>query len=380
MSERMIELQRARLLAAGKGGNASSHHHQPSTPQNGSHHHQAGGQRTAASLGHYNSHHNAASIPGQLSPQQAAAASIRLEDTQMQRFLQRLQERDDSRSDATACPTVPTALSRRILHKQGAGYLDDTVAAVVSAGADRFLATVLQQAVACRDQRLKGIAIEREAARHRKRHKQQHLADADDRKRRKHEREQRRRKRNLADIQAAAALKKSGAAPTQQKDTTDDTKPKKKQKKTATENGTASRQANGNRKKKHTSDDDDEDSYDSLDEEEEYYQQFYGDTDSDVDYDDEEDDDDEMLILRDLARPLQAWDFSVKGKQGMDLMSSQAEENAYLSEDTDDPEALLDQSQEMGGGEATADDTAMNAAEDFNKGKRRSKSPIPNSA
>ena len=47
--------------------------------------------------------------------------------------------------------TVPTALCRRIIHRQGGGYLDETVAAVAAGAADRFLATVLQQSSTCRE-------------------------------------------------------------------------------------------------------------------------------------------------------------------------------------------------------------------------------------
>jgi hypothetical protein len=85
------------------------------------------------------------------------------------------------------------------LQKQGVGYLDDTVAAVVSASADRFLATVLHQAAACRDQRLKGAELAQEAARHRKRHMQHYEADSDDRQRRKEEKEKK-RERNLPQL------------------------------------------------------------------------------------------------------------------------------------------------------------------------------------
>jgi len=65
----------------------------------------------------------------------------------------------DEKYQSRRLPTVPTALSRRMLHKQGAGYLDTAVAFIASAAADRFLATVLHQAIVCRDRRIQGEDI-----------------------------------------------------------------------------------------------------------------------------------------------------------------------------------------------------------------------------
>lgn len=308
MSERMIELHRARLLAAGKGS-------------------KTGGGPLGASLHQNGSQGASHQLEPQQTPRQAAVAAMQSEDMQMKRFLQRLQhQRDDSRpGEASFGPTVPTALSRRMLQRQGAGYLDSTVAAVTSAAADRFLATVVQQAVACRDQRLKGAEIARQAARKRKRHKQQYQDDADDRIRRKEEREANLEDYNLAAIEAADALTQRAKAPlaivadggkSEDGDEGDvpgsATKAKKKRK------AVDSSPSNGlKRKAKDLSDD--EASYDSIDEEEKYYQEYYNDDiDDDANSEDEYEGDDETMILRDLARPLEAWDFRFEGKRGMD--------------------------------------------------------------
>jgi hypothetical protein len=305
MSERMIEMQRARLLAA-KGSATSS---SAGNTQNGS-------QQPTRQL-----------LPGQLpatasyggsgggmppqTPQQAAAAAVRMEEMQMQRFFYRLQARDDTRPDTlTTGPTVPTALTRRILHRQGVGYLDDTVAAVVSASADRFLATVLHQAAACRDQRLKGAELAKEASRHRKRHVAQYEADTEDRARRKGEKARKRERSNLAAIEAGDVLKKSGKTPAKEGEST----PTKSKKKKKTTDDIA---ANGRKPKQKDDVDDDDTSYDSVDEEEEYYRNYYGNPVGEMEDGDDEEEDDEMLILRDVARPLEAWDFHLTGKEGM---------------------------------------------------------------
>ena len=206
----MIELQRAKLGLPPAGTTPTSSLHGSSQSARG------GGLSQHGTM--------------QKTPQQAAAAAVLSEDAQMERFIHRLQRRDDTHptADGVSGPTEPTALSRRILQRQGVGYMDDTVAAAISASADRFLATVLQQAVACRDQRLKGAEMARDFARQRKRHMQDYAADRDDRKRRKAERQAAREKKLLNAIAAADALKKGGGAA---KDS-EEKKSKKKKKKT----------------------------------------------------------------------------------------------------------------------------------------------------
>jgi hypothetical protein len=86
------------------------------------------------------------------------------EEEMLQKFLKRLQQQRDGGS------TVPTPLARRMLHRQGVGYLDETVAMLTAAAADGFLATVLQQGVACRDRRVAGRELSNEQSARRRKH------------------------------------------------------------------------------------------------------------------------------------------------------------------------------------------------------------------
>lgn len=284
-------------------------------------------------------HHAARS---QLSPRQAAVAAMQQEDKNMKRFLERLQtNRDDNRpTEALFNPTVPTGLSRRMIHRQGAGFLDPTVAAIGSAAADRFLATVLQQAVSCRAQRLKGVELTRQAARDRKRHKRHYQEAVHDRKRRKLELASEREKLNVAEIRAAEALKQKLA--TAGKEDADEngsasgsTKTKKKKKATPA-------LVNGKRKREELEDTIAE--YDSLDEEEEHYEQYDDGDDDDDDSESlsDEEEEDETMVLWDLARPLEAWDFRFDGKVGMD---------PHAESDSDDDSDGDDRPAENGGTE-----------------------------
>lgn len=311
MSERMIELQRAKLGLPPAGSSPSAALHSvPRSPGKGNL------QRPQAT----------AVLP---TPEEAAAAQVLSEDALIQRFIHRLQKRDDLHpmADSSSGPTVPTALSRRILQRQGVGYLDDTVAAAISASADRFLATVLQQAVACRDQRLKGAEMAAEAARHRKRHIQHYKADSDDRRRRRVEQETAREKVHLKTIATAESLKKGGNASKM----TDDKKKKKKKKDDEEEPVT-----NGetNHPVANPLEEDDDESYDSIDEEEEYYQENVGDIHVSQNLDEEEDDD--TLLLKDIVRPLEAWDFHIIGKEGLEAQDEESiDEDGEAAEEDD---------------------------------------------
>lgn len=328
MSERMIELQRAKL-GLPPVGQSHSIPNSSVSPK---------------------SSPNAPAAAKQQTPEEAATASMFAEDSQMERFINRLQKRDDSNpafltgSDAAAArgeshgPTVPTALSRRMLQRQGVGYLDNTVAAVVSASADRFLATVLQQSVACRDQRLKGAAMAREAAKHRKRHIQHYTEDCDDRKRRKEMIENAREKVAITAINKAEAIKKGGAAKPASAVAEDQGKTTKRKVK-----GKDDGVANGIKLDPETKKlaDEEEEDYDSMDEEEEYYQQHvadttggHGTTGEDADDDDEEDEDD-MLLLKDIVRPLEAWNFHLSGKEDLESEGDESDEENDDGEDDD---------------------------------------------
>lgn len=312
MSERMIELQRAKLGLPPAGNS-------PSVPIN----------KSAKSPGKGNLMIKAAPVPE--TPAEIAASEQKAEDAQIQRFIHMLQQRDDLNplADSSSGPTVPTALSRRMLQRQGVGYLDDTVASVVSASADRFLATVLQQAVACRDQRLKGAEMARDAARHRKRHIQHYETDTDDRKRRREKMEETKEKEYLKLIQTAEALKKGGA----NKSIEEKAKLKKKKKDDDGANGSGSKNKHG---------EEDDESYDSIDEEEEYYQEKLGEV--VVPKKDEEDEYDDTLLLKDLVRPLEAWDFHVVGKESIETEEQESDHEGDGDDDDDDEEAAADMS------------------------------------
>lgn len=360
--------------------------------------------------------------------QEAAKAALLSEDAQMERFINRLQRRIESNhrpltgGDPTSMgapstavtnattpasgsgityrnatgPTVPTALSRRMLQRQGVGYLDDTVAAVVSASADRFLATVLQQAVACRDQRLKGAAMAKEAAKHRKRHIQHYEEDMDDRKRRKIAIERAHESVSLNTIAIAEAHKKGGGAAGAAATAAS------KKAEAAAATAAAGKKSNKKRKKvivppkkeedaavsPATSDkaeetklklleEEEEEEYDSIDEEEEYYQEQAVDvvrgrssinrydTGEENDAADEEDDDeeeDETLLLRDIVRPLEAWDFHLTGKEAFHIEEEEieGEEDEAAEGDEDQEKASATAATGDGGSDVDAMDENEN--------------------
>jgi len=237
------------------------------------------------------------------------------------------------------------ALTRRILHTQGAGYLDQTVPALLSGAADRFLATVLQQSLACQDQRLKGEASAKKERRELRRVTKRIRAATLERRRRERE----------AEARLKAKVHGSGAGNV-------------KGRIIAPQGGQGGENNNSNSKEG-------EDSdillhHDSVDEEEKYYENFFGgegldqevamedgnesyDEDED-DNDDEEEDEDDMLLLRDIVRPLQAWGVNITGTIGLDTDNSFNE--AVVSETMDmavDDDVMLDGSEDQ---EAAFDD------------------------
>eukprot|EP00934_Nitzschia_sp_Nitz4_P002563 Nitzschia sp. Nitz4//scaffold17_size182527//13412//14443//NITZ4_001828-RA/size182527-processed-gene-0.2-mRNA-1//1//CDS//3329539262//2553//frame0 len=325
MSERMIELRRAKMSQSPGKGNLQNPH--------------------------------ASTMNSQVqTPQQQASTQVLSEDAHLQRFIHRLQHRDDSfpLSDSQSTgPTVPTALSRRALQRQGVGYLDDTVASAISASADRFLATILQQAVVCRDQRLKGAEMTRAAAKHRKRHIQEHQADTDDRKRRRDQLEQAREQSHLKAIAAADAMKKSSGSAKKPDD--------KKKKKKKVEIETPDKPGDSTKAAIDLAEESDE-SYDSIDEEEEYYQEKLGDVRLPKGEDDEEDD---TLLLRDLVKPLEAWDFSLTGKEALEDEDSDSDDESHEREEEEKAEAS---------GAADADDLGNDDDMDMDAAKSDTKS------
>lgn len=284
-------------------------------------------QRRAMLLANTNSASSSARPPNGTTsastPRQAAAQAMRTEDAQMSRFLRLLQEtRDDGQpGEAVFGPTVPTSLSRRELHRQGVGFADTAVAAVVSAAGDRFLASVLQQSIPCRDQRLTGLEKARQAARERKRFRQKFEQDIDQRKRRKLLEVTKKNAANHAAIENAKELdNKQNASNTAKRkaDTESDAN------NDAAKQQTASVATNGvlHLQKIEASDIE----YDSVDEEDKRYIDHYAafdDNDDDLKPDDE-DEEDEVLVLVDVARPLRAWGFHVDGKLTSDILASVA--------------------------------------------------------
>lgn len=342
MSERMIELQRAKLGLPPAGGTPTINSPQAATGPNNS------------------TPSNAASVK-QPSPTEVAKATLLSEDAQMERFINRLQRRDrrmanshhhSNKSPSSSGPTVPSALSRRMLQRQGVGFLDETVASVVSASADRFLATVLQQSIACRDQRLKGAAMSREAAKQRKRHMDEYDADNDDRKRRKDSIIKAREDIAKLTIEAAEPTKKATAtASATGKKTTKKKKVTKKQ--AAAAGGPRTIDPAMEKLAMEAS----EDEYDSIDEEEEYYQEnvvvatrekikleksgVHNDEAEDEDEDSDEEDD--TLLLRDIVRPLEAWNFHLNGKVAIET-DDENDEFEDTEEAEDDANSKTDQS------------------------------------
>lgn len=227
--------------------------------------------------------------------------------------------------------TVPPSLSRRMLNRQGCGYIDPNVSNVASLAADRFLANIFHHASVCRDRRMKGQdLLERRRSDERRIRKRARTAK-DVRDTKMEGREKGKEKECVVAIAAGDAVKSSSpggngdGTPTKLADgkTAPTTKKKKVKKKNA-----ASSNTNGN-KKTHTgihkhkdeSDDDaslydDPPNYDFLDQ-----TNSTNNSDEESLGDEEELEDEEeqrfVMHLRDLARPLQAWDINVGGKIGL---------------------------------------------------------------
>jgi hypothetical protein len=274
-------------------------------------------------------------------------------------------------------PTTPQNLSRRILHKQGVGFLDDAVSLLLSAASDRFLATVLTQATACRDRRLEGykaLLVERKA---RKRHRRKVLKERIERERRCKEEIDKKRKEADEVIKEHEEGKKAkapslatgtGAAAS-----------------TATEALSFSiKKADIDRMNEFRTDNAE------MDAEEDYYHSCFGnkgdddnagekdtlDEENEEESDDDDDSDDEIddkqydLLLRDIVRPLGAWGFDLTAKVGFDSPDMGAEEECeYIEEDKDEEE-----------GDDEADDEDIDNEEDESddeEGNGAKKPPSP---
>lgn len=355
MSERMVELQRARLglppppMGTSTSTSTASASALPSQPQRQS------STAARAPLQHQTS-------------QQLAASTLYSEEEKLQKFLQRLQKQRDGG------PTVPTSLARRMLQRQGVGYLDETVAMLTSAAADRFLATVLQQAVACRDRRGSGQELSKEEASRRRKHVSLYQQDSDYRKRRKLDRVSQNLQANLAAVEAARELSQKAAGA--------DNKSNAAKKKNARKTD-AVEDSNG-KKNTETIGEDEVLDDDSLDDEERYYADYYG------EYPEEDDDEDAeedfMLLLRDLERPLEAWHFKLTGKVGLGAIPIEAVEpttatiaatSGAAMEDADNDEGV-DEIEEQENGD-NGDTRAMSPKPSPGKGGKSAES-APDSA
>jgi hypothetical protein len=246
-------------------------------------------------------------------------------------------------TDTTAnyAPTTPQNFSRRILHTQGCGYYDDACSLLLSAAADRFMATVLTQAKACRDRRLEGqksLLVER---RERKRHRRRVWKERIEREKRFNEEID--KKRNEVEEGKKPESLTASSVP----------------------DGLTLRSADLDRLAKFRKENTD------IDAEEDYYHSYYGNGDdegkngeeeeSDEDDSDEEVDDKQYdLLLRDVVRPLGAWGFDVSSKVGFDSsVNAIDEESEYILENDDedaDQEDEDDEDADEGGDETDNDE------------------------
>ncbi len=311
-------------------------------------------------------------------------------------------------------PTTPQNLSRRILNRQGVGYLDDAVSIIMSALSDRFLATVLVQAMACRDRRIEGNKAKLTEMKARKRHHRRVLKQIRNRNK-KMDTEKGNRRRLAEEVVADAEnIDSEGAAASGYATATSQTK--KKSPAASANSSTAAKSsistksptstsvqaneaANGSvgplfqlteaQKQKVTEFQDQEA---DIDAEEEYYRSYYGkkaedsndeggkenqgvsnsepdnnahvdeESEDDEESDEEEEEEDERhydLLLRDLVRPLSAWGFDLAGKLGFDVRdddNSDAEESGAEDANTEDDEAEVEEDEEEDDGTENEED------------------------
>jgi hypothetical protein len=257
-----------------------------------------------------------------------------------------LQKALSDTTTANYAPTTPQNFSRRILHTQGCGYYDDACSLLLSAAADRFLATVLTQAKACRDRRLEGqksLLVER---RERKRHRRRVWKERIERDKRFNE-----------DIDKRRKVVEEGKKPESNSLTTSSVSDGLTLKTPDLDGLAEFRKENAD-----------------LDAEEDYYHSYYGNGDdegkngeeeeSDDDDSDEEIDDKQYdLLLRDIVRPLGAWGFDVSSK--VEFVSSGPgvdEESEYILENEDDDADQEDEEDEDAdeGGDETDNDEGEN--------------------
>ncbi len=292
----------------------------------------------------------AMSVPQQSPPLKAVDSSTLMlnEDERMRHFLALL---SNSTNSTESGPTVPLSLSRRILNREGVNFMDESVPALMSVAADRFLATVLHQSKICHNRRLQGEETAKEEKKSLNRMK----------KRRREEKKMKRQKRLAQEKGLDVALKTPAGG---SNGASDVTKGKKNSTRKVMTNSVTSKMITDveNALK-------DDNGNDSMDEEMEYYDNYLqggrnkdsvisggsdgtvkdkndenrddqsNDEDSDEDDDDEDDEDDDddklTLQLRDIVRPLEAWGVSLTGKAGISTPANHVEITKKNHETTD---------------------------------------------
>mmetsp|Transcript_32158 Transcript_32158/g.63686 ORF Transcript_32158/g.63686 Transcript_32158/m.63686 type:complete len:624 (+) Transcript_32158:624-2495(+) len=311
-------------------------------------------------------------------------------------------------------PTTPQNLSRRVLNRQGVGYLDDAVSLITSALSDRFLATVLVQAMACRDRRIEGNKAKLSEMKARKRHQRRVFEQR--RRRDKKMACEKGKRRRLAEESVADAENIEREGPAASGSATATSQTKKKPSATSAKSSTAAKssisiksstlpsggttdavngcagplfQLTDAQKEKVTEFQKQEA---DIDAEEDYYHSYLGKKaeDSDVEEgkdnhgvinsepdddaneyeefeedeesDEEEEDEDEQhydLLLRDLVRPLSAWGFDLTGKLGFDVRDhddGDAEESAAEDANAEEGEAEVEEEEEEEDGAENEED------------------------
>ncbi|KAL7517029.1 hypothetical protein ACHAWX_001989 [Stephanocyclus meneghinianus] len=283
-------------------------------------------------------------------------------------------------------PTTPQNLSRRILHKQGVGYLDDAVSLLLSAASDRFLAAVLTQAAACRDRRLEGYKALLVERKERKRHRRKVLKERTERERRFREEIEKRRKGAEDAMKEAEDGKKGVKAPIAPVVAP-----------ALEEESFQVTQADLERLKEFRKDNED------LDAEEDYYHNYFGKNEYDWDdnevggktapngdneeesdeYDSEEEIDDKQydLLLRDIVRPLGAWGFDLTSKIGFSSADTGMDEESEYVVEADKEDDDGDQEEEAE--EEDADNNEEKEESDNDEegnGAKKPPSPVKNSS
>lgn len=294
------------------------------------------------------------------------------DDEQLYQFLTKL---------TTVKPTVPPTLTRRIMHKQGVGFVDPLVPKLISSCGDKFIATILSQAIICRDRRVKGEIMKR-----------------------KYEREMVRilKRRKIQDMDREKDLKKEEEAleefiKNMKKGSLDDALEKKK-KKTGVHFTFDSKKGRYQGEEGEGKDDNEID--DDLKQEEEYYasqmkailgvdgttllemtdihldgKKQYLEDESDEDDDDEDEDNErDMIQLVDVFRPLQAWGMSLVGKMG--LASDPVVQTKTNKSESDDEEENVSDDENAGDFEEEEDETAAIEGDEKTPARKKKKTAV----